>query len=290
MSNRAPNTTTSSRRTSSSGLFRLANYLTSVNHLASSNPQRRTRETEQPNSVTHQIPLGEDTLVREVVTEGDRPQIQIRSRAVAMESLQILQTLARRYEMARAEADSTNDGDSDGPPRRRRRIRVSPEEDSEEASGSLPTSTDNLDSNSSPLETANPMVIDVRSPYHHRVVRKVPVKDAKIHLNHARLTHYIQESHTGQGFIKEISFSPDGRVFCSPFGFGVRILAFDPKCQDLSDTIHEVDKDGPRVLHEVGLIKGHHNGSVLSCAFSPTQHILVTGCRNGQIAWHHPAL
>ncbi|TRY76891.1 hypothetical protein TCAL_09583 [Tigriopus californicus] len=287
----------SSRRSSSSGLFRLANYLASSNRLGSSNPPQRAGEGDDPNpeSSANPMPVGEGTLAREITTDGDRPRIHIRSRAVAMESLQILQTLARRYEMAGEEAESSGNGESevggesDVPHRRRRRTRLLAE-GSEDASGSSPNSNDLRAASSPSFEGANPMVIDVRSPYHHRVVRKVPLKEANIHLNLPRLTHYIQESHTGQGFIKEISFSPDGRVFCSPFGFGVRILAFDPKCQDLSDTIHEVESNGPRELHEVGLIKGHHSGSVLSCAFSPTQHILVTGCRNGQIAWHHPAL
>ena len=43
-----------------------------------------------------------------------------------------------------------------------------------------------------------------------------------IHRNTPRLTHYLEESNTGPGFIKEVSFSPDGRILCSPFGFGVR--------------------------------------------------------------------
>ena len=36
-------------------------------------------------------------------------------------------------------------------------------------------------------------------------------RDAKIHQNVARLTHFIEESNTGKGFIKEQCFSPCGR-------------------------------------------------------------------------------
>ena len=45
-------------------------------------------------------------------------------------------------------------------------------------------------------------------------------RDAKIHQNVARLTHFIEESNTGKGFIKEQCFSPCGRweLFCA---FGV---------------------------------------------------------------------
>ena len=39
----------------------------------------------------------------------------------------------------------------------------------------------------------------------------VIIRDAKIHQNVARLTHFIEESNTGKGFIKEQCFSPCGR-------------------------------------------------------------------------------
>jgi len=57
----------------------------------------------------------------------------------------------------------------------------------------------------------------------------------RLHRNVSRLTHYLEESNTGKGYIKEVCFSPDGRVICSPFGFGLRLLAFDEKCSDLSE-------------------------------------------------------
>ncbi|KAI3367427.1 hypothetical protein L3Q82_026281, partial [Scortum barcoo] len=33
-----------------------------------------------------------------------------------------------------------------------------------------------------------------------------------------RLTHYIEEANVGRGYIKELCFSPDGRLICSPYG------------------------------------------------------------------------
>ena len=46
-----------------------------------------------------------------------------------------------------------------------------------------------------------------------------------------KLTHYLQESNQGRGFIKEVSFSPDGRIIASPFAYGIRLLAFNSDCR-----------------------------------------------------------
>ena len=40
----------------------------------------------------------------------------------------------------------------------------------------------------------------------------------RLHHNKPRLTHYLEESNQGRGFIKEICFSGDGRVIGSPYG------------------------------------------------------------------------
>lgn len=58
--------------------------------------------------------------------------------------------------------------------------------------------------------------------------------DELVPKTYRRLTHYIEEANVGRGFIKEQSFSFDGRLIASPFGFGVRLLAFDEKCSELS--------------------------------------------------------
>ena len=73
-----------------------------------------------------------------------------------------------------------------------------------------------------------------RRSYREMVESKV-AKDARVSKTFPRLTHYIEESNTGRGFIKEVSFSGDGRVICSPFGYGFRLLGFDSRCSDLSD-------------------------------------------------------
>eukprot|EP00088_Acartia_fossae_P034144 TRINITY_DN35019_c0_g1_i1.p1 TRINITY_DN35019_c0_g1~~TRINITY_DN35019_c0_g1_i1.p1 ORF type:complete len:192 (+),score=40.84 TRINITY_DN35019_c0_g1_i1:29-577(+) len=122
------------------------------------------------------------------------------------------------------------------------------------------------------------------TPKSHREQQQRISKDAKIHENAKRLTHYIEESNKGKGFIKEQSFSPCGRFIASPFGYGVRLLAFSDKCSDLSQCVPDTS---PVKLYEVGS-KFSHNEVVLSTAFSPQHWQLVTGCYSGRIAWHQP--
>ena len=43
------------------------------------------------------------------------------------------------------------------------------------------------------------------------VTSSLSCRDAKIHQNVSRLTHFIEEGNTGKGFIKEQCFSACGR-------------------------------------------------------------------------------
>lgn len=107
----------------------------------------------------------------------------------------------------------------------------------------------------------------------------------KIHQNANRLTHYMEELNVKRGFIKELCFSTDGRLVCSPFGNGIRLLGFDAECRELCDVpIHK-----PQTLHEITTIISHKN-VVVSTKFSPTHSLLVSGCLNGQICFHQPLL
>jgi len=123
------------------------------------------------------------------------------------------------------------------------------------------------------------------TPGAHRAQQQRIPKDAKIHRNVKRLTHYIEESNTGKGFIKEASFSPCGRFIASPFGYGVRLLGFSEYGADLASCVPEQ----PVRLYELGTKLGH-NEVVLSSAFSPCHWLLATGCLSGRIAWHQPVL
>lgn len=110
--------------------------------------------------------------------------------------------------------------------------------------------------------------------------------DHKIHRNFNRLTHYIEEANVGRGFIKELCYSNDGRIICSPFSHGVRLLSFSPKCDELSTLQPKV----PGIkLHEIGTNVSHTN-IVLCTKFSPVHPLLVSGCLTGRIVWYQPRL
>ena len=101
----------------------------------------------------------------------------------------------------------------------------------------------------------------------------------------ARMTHFIPEANVGRGFIKEVSFSNDGRIISSPFGFGVRLLAFDQYCNELSDCVPAK----PLRLYEV-TSNMSHRVEVVTTKFSPTHNLLVSGCLDGKIDFHQPVL
>lgn len=104
-----------------------------------------------------------------------------------------------------------------------------------------------------------------------------------MHKNRACLSHYIEEPNVGRGFIKEICFSNDGRLICSPFGNGVRMLAFDRSCHEICDSIPQ----SPVTLQEI-VTNTNRGGTVVSNKFSPTDALLVTGCLEGKIGFHQP--
>ena len=103
--------------------------------------------------------------------------------------------------------------------------------------------------------------------------------------NRARLLNYIEEPNVGKGFIKEIAFSNDGRLLSSPFGFGLRLLSFDPFCRELCDCI----PGQPVQLHEV-TSNMSHSKEVVTTKWSPVHCLVVSGCLNGKVAFHQPLL
>ena len=109
--------------------------------------------------------------------------------------------------------------------------------------------------------------------------------DIKIYDNRPRLLYHIEEPNVGRGFIKEMCFSSDGRLVCSPFAYGTRLLALDEKCSELCD----VSPVRPRSFHEVRSCMTHQN-VVLSTKFSPTHCLFVSGCLNGEVMFHQPVL
>lgn len=115
--------------------------------------------------------------------------------------------------------------------------------------------------------------------------------NSKYKKNKPRLLYYAQETNAGKGYIKELCFSSDGRVIASPHGNGVRLLAFNDKCQELCDSVESWEEpQKPRALTEVSVNDDCHAKLVVCTKFSPHYPLLVSGCLKGDIVWHYPNL
>ncbi|KAL3192860.1 hypothetical protein MRX96_058382 [Rhipicephalus microplus] len=111
-------------------------------------------------------------------------------------------------------------------------------------------------------------------------------KDVRCKASQQRLLYYTEECNEGRGWIKELCFSTDGRLVCSPFKGGVRLLAFDDDFKELCDC---VPASPPRGLVSV-LTNNCHSKYVVSTKFSPTHFLLASGCMGGQVCFHQPVL
>lgn len=116
-------------------------------------------------------------------------------------------------------------------------------------------------------------------------------RERKIFENPKKLMYFIQEPNKGKGFIKEPSFSCDGRIVCSPYDNGVRLLGYSDSCSEYPRHYQEIDsiKQKPRTLCVLKELKCHDD-KVLSTKFSPREPLLVTGCKSGKVVWYHPIL
>lgn len=108
-----------------------------------------------------------------------------------------------------------------------------------------------------------------------------------IYKNVNRLTHYSPELNVGSGYIKELNYSPDGRVIVSPYEFGYRILAFNQSCSEASDC--QSPKDHPQELVQVKRLLPHANHVVVT-KFSPTTALIASGCLSGRVVFSQPVL
>lgn len=100
-----------------------------------------------------------------------------------------------------------------------------------------------------------------------------------------RLLFYSEEPNIGRGFIKEQSFSSDGRVLASPFGNCVRLLAFNSHCSELCDCVPAK----PTKLTQVAMTV-EQKSSILASTFSPNHCLFVAGARDGSISFCSPKL
>lgn len=112
------------------------------------------------------------------------------------------------------------------------------------------------------------------------------VRRPNIKQNRRRMLYYSAEPNKGKGFIKELCFSSDGRLICSPYGCGIRLLSFSKDCQEIP---YALPQNGvPQRLNEVLISADKHSDIVVSTKFSPRAPICVSGCLRGELFWYHP--
>lgn len=117
-----------------------------------------------------------------------------------------------------------------------------------------------------------------------RNVRRLNIKQ-----NNRRLLYYCAEPNEGKGFIKELCFNHDGRLICSPYKCGIRLLSFSKDCEELDHVVpsHSYQTNtSPQKLHEVFLKADQHQDIVVSTKFSPRAPIVVSGCLSGELSWY----
>lgn len=122
----------------------------------------------------------------------------------------------------------------------------------------------------------------VLSMNHLKNVRRPNIKQ-----NRERLLYYAEELNVGKGFIKELCFSSDGRMICSPYGNGVRLLSFSKKCEEIPQALSN-DKSPQKFFDQVCDPIVKHSDLVVSTNFSPRAPIFVSGCLQGEIFWYCP--
>lgn len=115
--------------------------------------------------------------------------------------------------------------------------------------------------------------------------RYMYVPKKSIPQNVRRMLYSIEQPNKGQGLIKEECFSSCGRLICSPYGFGFRLLSFSPDCLELPNAL-SYQKESHK-LTELKYVKCHQD-IVVSTRFSPIQPLLASGCLQGRIIWHQP--
>lgn len=114
-----------------------------------------------------------------------------------------------------------------------------------------------------------------------------------IYQNLKRMSYFAREPNVGHGYIKELSFSPDGRVIVSPFETGYRILAFNDNCDEMNIDVGRIGSRtqvvSSKELREVRRFLPHLS-NVLTTRFSPTHPLIASGCFGGRVVFTQPML
>ena len=93
-------------------------------------------------------------------------------------------------------------------------------------------------------------------------------------------------------FIKEITFSPDGRLIATPLSNTVKLLAATAECPVFDVHFRNPMENAslPSELYDLQCPLIEHQSPVLCCAFAPRDVLLATGCMDGEIRIHQPIL
>eukprot|EP00118_Oscarella_pearsei_P007666 m.38182 g.38182 ORF g.38182 m.38182 type:complete len:415 (+) comp32529_c0_seq11:50-1294(+) len=102
-----------------------------------------------------------------------------------------------------------------------------------------------------------------------------------------KLCYSIEECNRVKEYIKEACFSSDGRIVFSPFAFGIRLLAYDDDCNELSVAAEKFTK--PSNFSEIKTLISHRD-VVVSTRCSPVHMLLASGCLKGHVCFHQPRI
>ena len=110
----------------------------------------------------------------------------------------------------------------------------------------------------------------------------------------ANFLNYIEESCSVLSFIKETSFSSDGRILVSPFGNKVRLFSVDYHCTPIDlfhdDRYRSTEKELKSSEFEEVAVYGGHCNTVLSCHLNSWDMCLVSGDVDGRVVFNRPRL
>lgn len=132
---------------------------------------------------------------------------------------------------------------------------------------------------------ALPVRLSAELPTTNAAYRCMYVPKKTIPQNVRRMLYSIEQPNKGKGLIKEECFSSDGRLICSPYDKGFRLLAFSQDCLELPKALSYQAESNK--LHELKYFKCHSD-IVVSTRFSPIQPLLASGCLQGRVVWHQP--
>ena len=95
-------------------------------------------------------------------------------------------------------------------------------------------------------------------------------------------------------FIKEISFSQDGRILVSPYRNKVRLLAVDYNCTPMDafydSRYYSIEKSLCCCDFEEVVVCGSHADGVLTCRLNSNDMCLASGCIDGEVMFNWPRL